>query len=275
MTIILKKSASKFLKHERCPRCAEQGRDREGNNLGVWDDGHKWCFSCGYFEQAEAVKQKEVLLRKIADAANSPKIDEIPGTKRRPAALPPDLSSSIPAAPSNWLKKYQITPNEVARHRMSWSPSWERLIWPYFTPEGKLMFWQGRYFGHPEPGRPKYYNSGDPSAIMDIHGVEFMESCGRTLVLVEDKLSAIKVGRMTTVMPLYGSNLPDEQLRALAMMFDVVVLWLDHDMAYKMMGICNRMGNFFKEASMILTRGDPKVYGNAQIRTELVKKGIL
>ena len=35
---------------ERCPACASIGRDRSGDNLAIYDDGGKYCFSCGYYE---------------------------------------------------------------------------------------------------------------------------------------------------------------------------------------------------------------------------------
>ncbi len=39
---------SKCEKRVQCPRCAEQGRDTQEDNLLVFDDGHTHCFACGY-----------------------------------------------------------------------------------------------------------------------------------------------------------------------------------------------------------------------------------
>ena len=36
--------------HEPCPQCRGQGRDTKGDNLAIYDDGHKYCFACGYWE---------------------------------------------------------------------------------------------------------------------------------------------------------------------------------------------------------------------------------
>ena len=33
----------------RCPSCATKGHDRAGDNLANYDDGHSYCFSCGYY----------------------------------------------------------------------------------------------------------------------------------------------------------------------------------------------------------------------------------
>lgn len=35
---------------ERCPNCAAEGRDTSADNLAVYNDGHKYCYSCGYIE---------------------------------------------------------------------------------------------------------------------------------------------------------------------------------------------------------------------------------
>lgn len=40
----------KVVRREQCPKCAESGRDTSCDNLGVYSDGHSWCFACGYLE---------------------------------------------------------------------------------------------------------------------------------------------------------------------------------------------------------------------------------
>ena len=37
----------------RCPSCASKGHDRSGDNLANYDDGHSYCFSCGYYNSAK------------------------------------------------------------------------------------------------------------------------------------------------------------------------------------------------------------------------------
>lgn len=38
--------SSKAIGKEQCPDCAAKGRDRSGDNLIIFDDGHKHCFAC-------------------------------------------------------------------------------------------------------------------------------------------------------------------------------------------------------------------------------------
>src|SRR5229473_6046721 len=40
---------SKLIRRERCPECAKHGRDISEDNLGIFDDGHGYCFSCEYY----------------------------------------------------------------------------------------------------------------------------------------------------------------------------------------------------------------------------------
>jgi len=41
---------SKLVRRERCPACEKNGRDNSGDNLAIYDDGHSYCYSCGYRE---------------------------------------------------------------------------------------------------------------------------------------------------------------------------------------------------------------------------------
>lgn len=45
------------VKHEQCPRCAENGNDNKGNNLAVYEDDSCYCFACGYTRLSEAEKE--------------------------------------------------------------------------------------------------------------------------------------------------------------------------------------------------------------------------
>ena len=41
---------SNVLSREQCPVCASRGQDSSHDNLAVYDDGHKYCFSCQHYE---------------------------------------------------------------------------------------------------------------------------------------------------------------------------------------------------------------------------------
>ena len=51
---------SKVIGKKPCPKCRTKGEDRKGDNLAVYDDGHDYCFKCGFlqFDKEEAVNIK-------------------------------------------------------------------------------------------------------------------------------------------------------------------------------------------------------------------------
>ena len=40
---------SKVTHKAQCPRCASKGEDKNKDNLGIFDDGHTYCFKCQYY----------------------------------------------------------------------------------------------------------------------------------------------------------------------------------------------------------------------------------
>jgi hypothetical protein len=48
----------KLIARAPCPRCRERGEDSSGDNLGLFDDGHAYCFSCRYYEISVDIKDK-------------------------------------------------------------------------------------------------------------------------------------------------------------------------------------------------------------------------
>jgi len=56
---------SKVLGREACPNCREQGRDKSGDNLIVYEDGGKHCFSCSYHEGNKPYGSDEIGLSEV------------------------------------------------------------------------------------------------------------------------------------------------------------------------------------------------------------------
>ena len=51
---------SKVIEREQCPACASHGRDNSQDNLAVYDDGHKYCFACEYYESGKMKMEKPI-----------------------------------------------------------------------------------------------------------------------------------------------------------------------------------------------------------------------
>jgi DNA primase len=184
-------------------------------------------------------------------------------------ALPFDFSrTDIPLAALTWLRKYGITDNEVAHFRFGYSPRLERLILPVFKSDG-LVYWQGRYLGT-DPDKPKYLNVRAKGRA-DVFFTR--NTCNtKNVVLVEDILSAIKVGRVTGACALLGSHVPDSLLTFLSGRGTIRV-WLDRDKARVGIKAARRIAALTgRPCFPVITPLDPKEYSEIKIE-KLVGRG--
>lgn len=55
------KKISKAVSKEPCPECRRQGRDNSGDNLVIYDDGHKHCFACNFHVNVKGEERFEDL----------------------------------------------------------------------------------------------------------------------------------------------------------------------------------------------------------------------
>ena len=220
-----------FSHHEPCPNC--KSRD----NLARYEDGHAHCFGCGYREEAEF----RAIVKRL--------------TMCKP--LPEDTTHVLPQKALQWLGKYDIMKDESKT--FLWSSEREYLIFPFYDQEGRLEAWQGRSFSG--TGR-RYFTTGAVSDIMILYGT------GRNVILTEDVLSAIKVGRVAVGLPLFGSNIPPRLLLRLATRFKDLGIWLDRDKAKESHHGAVRASQMgFDRVRTIITDLDPKEYTTDEIRS--------
>lgn len=239
-----------FLRHESCPRCGSK------DNLGVWEDGHKWCFGCHYYESGDGNLNQEILLKRIK--YNNDKITS-------KVSLPNDFDYSIPPAALDWLAKYDLTKQEIIANHIGYSEEHQRLIFPVFSETGEVLMWIGRAFG--DKHTSKYYIKGDVKGVLHILGY------GKILVLTEDLVSAIKVSRVTAAMPVFGSHVSNYTLLKTSRFFKELAIWLDRDKAAEAVKAAQRARLFFDVVSVVITDKDPKEYGVKEIRRYLKYDG--
>lgn len=238
--------------HTACPKCREQGKDRFGDNLYCYSDGHDYCFSCGYWKDA-SIKDK------LLGASQTSKH----------TLLPSDTIREIPNNALEWLSKYEITSKEVLDYGMLWSPRLHWLIFPIYADsfEEVLLGYQARNFA---VNGSKYYTRGSFESIVNYYG----DRNNDTLILVEDMISAIKVARQHACMPLFGSFLTDERGRKLKNFFKRLVFWLDYDKAKSAFQQATRFKQSGFRTSIIITTKDPKEYSDEEI-TSIVDDGYI
>lgn len=225
-----------FVKHEPCPKCGSK------DNLARYSDGSGYCFGCGYTEfTTKYVPQN--------DDEEAPKV----------VKLPEDCTEQIDDKGLAWLNRYDIHASERHRYRMLWSPSKQQLIFPLFDKSQALVAYQARNF-HPE-SKVKYKSQGK------IHDVMYF--CGKKatpIILVEDLLSAIKIGRLGVAMPLWGSEASTPLLMRLKDHCNGIIVWLDSDKWKNSHDIVKRAQSIGLPAMSVFTNLDPKEYNDDQIK---------
>lgn len=173
-------------------------------------------------------------------------------------SLPFDVTKVIPMNALLWLAKYHVTSEEIKRYNISYSPYFERLILPVYDRHGRLVYWQGRYFGKDSSGtHPKYYNTRSS------RGEIWFDTGGDSniIVVVEDILSALSVARAGyRAFALLGSYVSDNLIRKLQSEGKQVCVWLDLDKQCASMQYTKRLNVFGVQAKTIVTTEDPKEY---------------
>lgn len=207
------------LRNEACPKCKERGRDNHNDNLGVFSDGHKFCWSCGYYEPAN-VKQLINALKQGSDGTSSIEATPLPSLD-----FPEDVEPGLRFDAHFWLSSYGITNEDIYTHKIMWSEKRELLVFPIFDQNNNLLGWQGRSFSKDKKG--KYYSKGPLNNILHLINSKNISAHG--IVLVEDLISAIKVGHYACTMPLFGSHVSLEKLTRLHHLTNRLIFWLDHD----------------------------------------------
>lgn len=236
-------------KHEQCPRCRSLGKDRSEDNLAIYEDGHAHCFSCGYHRPPNLLLR----LKSVQLALPAPKAED------SALQFPADFTENIPVRLYDWLSKYDITPYEIRKNRIGWSPSLEAAIFPIFDKNDTIIAWQARDLSD-RAKRQKYITYGPIGDILDLRGI--WAKTDRIVIVVEDLISAIKVGRIYQTMPTYGCRLPVKAVLKLQERFKRIGIWWDSDKTNEAYMAALRASQFMP-SFVVNSPKDPKEY-NAQ-----------
>lgn len=232
--------SSKFLYHDACPRCESK------DNLGVFDDGHKWCFGCGYFEAGES-SAKSVHEGTVKVENNG-------------RAYPFDASAYIPAKATLWLLSCNIGCMQQCWYDIQWSESQQLVCWKIKNPQGKILGWQGRTFS--PQAKTKYLSHGNIREDICLLG-----KGTDVVVMCEDFLSAIAIAESGWVaMPLFGCTCSLNVLQGVAKQFKQVVVWLDSDKLDNAREIALKASLLGMSTKVVYTQKDPKYYKREEIK---------
>jgi len=218
-----------FLHHTSCSKC--NSRD----NLAVYSDGSTWCFGCGVSSKAKHVDVEYAEPKKFW--------------------YPKDLTKTLNPKNKAWLKGYDLSLSEL--DLFSYSPSLDRHVYSVYS-NGEVIMWEGRSMH----SKPKTLCVG-PKPIHVLNP-------GRTtLVVCEDIISALKISRHTSCMPLFGSKLRLDHLAQLSKEYKTIKVWLDSDKFDEAMNITCQASNLGMDAQVIFTHRDAKDYGDNLIERKV------
>lgn len=131
--------------------------------------------------------------------------------------LPFDFSREVPGTAWKWLLQYGL-PYSYWQPFVGWSETHSRLIFP----QGDFSL--GRYFGDNTKER-KWFVYGDDKKRPLVFGT----TTEGPVVLVEDLISAHKVGQVAQAIPILGTNVWDPVVPILRLLGAPIVMWLDKD----------------------------------------------
>lgn len=182
-----------------------------------------YCFRCGnvgfeahgYQNLAEIQRMRE--LNSLAQ-------------ERHSNELPRDLSERIPPEQGRWLFKAGISVHRAASLGMGWSEKLQRIVIPLYSRDGELLYWQAR--ATLKGQTPKYINPPISKAdlLYWVSPTDDGSAEKQTVVVTEDILSAIRVGKHCTSASILGTKTSDQQAAQLSA-YDEVIYWLDPDAA--------------------------------------------
>lgn len=193
-------------------------------------------------------------------------------------SLPEDFTTEIPEEGLVHLYKHHFTPELIQKYgigysedsrifserKKEWYSTGPRLIFPCYV-NLELVYFEGRSISQTNQNM-KYITVGGKSQLFFSKTEKFR----RPIVLVEDIMSAMRVGENIPAIALRGTKLSDVNLNFLVALTKYYILWLDHDGAglrastqiYTRMSWRNNSGHI----RQVKTALDPKCYSDKQIK---------
>jgi Zn ribbon nucleic-acid-binding protein len=235
-----------FLGFHPCPKCSSR------DNLAEYANNF-YCFGCGFTEQ----KKDLTSLRKRLDASKETRVCN--GIT---------LQKELPLEAKKWLLGYSLTLDEMQQFKYSK----ERVINNELRPCNLLVliasdsYWLARNLD----AGARYLSSGI-KPYREYKNSASLYPQQDTIVFVEDVISAVKVGRVATAVPMLGAAVLRDWWKHTTP-YKRVILWGDRDKASQNITLAKRASELIgKRVEVLVTEKDPKEYSTIEINNYLTR----
>ena len=223
--------------------------------------GWKWfCHRCGEkgIKWAKGLSPKEWLkFNQAREVFENMTVSKV--------TLPHGMTKHIPAVGLAWLYKYGIEDADIDYYGIGYSTTLNRVVLPVYGEDGTLLYYQARNLGAITERSPKYMNV-KARGRQDIYfKVTPPERKTDKVVIVEDILSGIRVGKIKDSYGLLNAYIPDDLIFLLAKVYPLIVLWLDPDKWDRMLKRTKRFRSLGLNVKMVRVNQDPKFYTDDEI----------
>lgn len=225
------------------------------------DRGELWhCHNCG---ASGFIPKGNLTPTELIKYLNSLSVIPSQSGEQREIKLPYDFSEDLPKNALQWFYKYGLFKEDITRFHFGFSAKYNRIILPVFTDE-TLVYYQSRSLDKPTKENPKYINVRQ-SGAKNVFFRNFSFTEKPELVVVEDILSAVKVGKVTNSVSLLGSYMPDS-FYDLCDDFNKIWIWLDRDKLRSSIKYANKLRlKTGKQVKVVVMDKDPKEYSVEEV----------
>lgn len=211
------------------------------------------CFRCG---ESKFLRHGIRSIAKIAKARSYKAPTSI-------VELPEDCTTAIPAKYQTWYTQYGISPELAEQYQFMWSPDMHRIVIPVFHNDA-LASYQARAMLPDQ--QPKYLTPSAANVAKVLYFAGNPQS--NFIVLTEDILSAIKIGRVAYAASIMGTEVTPERAMWLYNSRLAVYVWLDPDAPGQSAAkkILRKLRLYGVICGNIVSTADPKKHSLDEIR---------
>lgn len=226
-----------MIKTSQCPQCEKRGKDKSMDNLVEYPDGFH-CFSCGYHKHKHHLtRSNEFSEAKVCNGIT--------------------LHKKLPTSALKWLLQYELTLDEMEDFRYA-----DKRVNKGTEIDCNLLvlthsndYWLARNLDN---DGVRYLSSGNKPFLKYGTSTD-------VIVFTEDIISAIKVSRIATAVPMLGARVLREWWQNVKQ-YDRVIIWGDNDKAIDNIKLARRASEITnKKIEFIISEKDPKTYSTQQI----------